>query len=189
MCGTPAWEHGRNATRPRGFTLVELLLVVVISLTASGLAAVAFQRSFRATRIRVAARDVIAMGRYARAVAVLEERTVRLDLDLETGRIRLLRAEAPPTADAFRLAEEPNAARSPEAFLPVDRARRLPDGVRIVAMEGGRPGEPTGNGDLRTLHFHPSGLSDDAEIDLEDTAGRRMRLRLEGDAGRWKVDP
>ncbi len=163
--------------------------MAAIALTAAGMGAVAFRRSFRAARVRMAAREIVALGRYARASAVLEERTSRLRFDLAAGRIELQRARPEPPGEAPPLDEEPHPlllAERPETFERAETPRALPEGVRIARFEGGRRPEDD-TGDIRLLRFHPSGLSDDATIEIEDNAGRRLLLELDGNSGRWKV--
>jgi prepilin-type N-terminal cleavage/methylation domain-containing protein len=55
----------------RGFTLMELLLVIVITLILSAISIPMFVNSFEGNQLKVAARSVSRMHRYARSMSVL----------------------------------------------------------------------------------------------------------------------
>ena len=66
-----------------GFTLIELLLVIVIISVVTAVSVPSFVNSMRGNRRRMAARTVIAAGRYARSMAVLHQRTMAITFNLE----------------------------------------------------------------------------------------------------------
>ncbi len=68
-----------------GFTLVEMLLVIVIIAIATAVSMPSFVKSMRGNRRRTAARTVIAAGRYARSMAVLHQRAMAITFDLDAG--------------------------------------------------------------------------------------------------------
>ena len=68
-----------------GFTLLELVLVMVIVCTMLGIAAPSLQGFFASRRTHDAASQIIAMTRHARSQAIIEGRIYRLNLETDEG--------------------------------------------------------------------------------------------------------
>ena len=75
------------STRPRGFTLVEILLVVAVIGILAIAAAPAVSTMIAGGRLRTAARELAGAGRYARTMALLNQTPVDLVVDLRGGRL------------------------------------------------------------------------------------------------------
>ncbi len=68
---------------PRGFTLVELLVVLAIISLAMALVATSLSRSISAAESRVAARNIVAALRYTRTQAILKKSEMVFSVDTE----------------------------------------------------------------------------------------------------------
>jgi general secretion pathway protein H len=157
-------RRDRRWRRADGFTLVELLLVVVLSVTVLAAAAPAFVRSVRAQRLESGARGLVAAGRYARAMAVLHAVPVGLEVDAGRGRVSV---EAEPEA---------------EQGATVEPLRRdLDERVRVTAFECG-PGAQAEEG-LYRVHYYPNGTSDGFTVHLEDDRGGRAIIAFDALTG------
>jgi len=71
----------------RGFTLIELMVVLTILVLLAGLMAPSFVRQYHEAKLKSAARDVVGLMQYARSQAVVEGTTYRLNIDREGGRV------------------------------------------------------------------------------------------------------
>ena len=72
-----------------GFTLIELVLVISIIGIVVVIAVPNYVRSTRSSRLSTAARSVVMAGRYARSMAVLQQKEIRLVFDLDSGVISI----------------------------------------------------------------------------------------------------
>ena len=73
----------------QGFTLIEVILVVVISLILMGVSLPHFAHTYKGSKLRSAARTVNRMARYARNMAIMRETTMTVVLNHETMEIYL----------------------------------------------------------------------------------------------------
>jgi general secretion pathway protein H len=76
--------HIATRARHAGFTLVELLAVMVIISLVLGLVATSISRSISGAESRVAARKIVASLRYTRARAILDKTETVFVVDTET---------------------------------------------------------------------------------------------------------
>jgi prepilin-type N-terminal cleavage/methylation domain-containing protein len=76
--------------RNKGFTLVELLLVVAILSIVSMVVIPSMARSIKGSRMQVATRTVISAGKYARCMAVLKQKEMALVFNIEDSSIRIM---------------------------------------------------------------------------------------------------
>ena len=111
---------GRHA-----FTLVEMLVVAAIIVTATGLIVLQFSRSLGANRLRAEAGRLAATASFARQIAVAQRRRVKMEFNLDE--------------NAYALMIEPKPISEPGVFSPLEHAegRRhdLAEGVRFITVQ------------------------------------------------------
>jgi general secretion pathway protein H len=142
----------RKSTIAHGFTLIEVMLVVVIILIAAGITIPKFKGTFKSAQMTDATRSTVRIARYARSLAILKQETCTLRF--ETNRLSLVCGT--------------NSV-NPEASRP------LPEDVRISAFEN--LAAENGNADgSRTVRFYPAGMNDGFKITLETDGDRRATV-------------
>lgn len=175
----------RVPTRSKGLTLIELIVVMTILVLLAFIATPSFISVAKNAQVRTAARQVVAVLRYARSKAPSlgrpalvsfnrERRTVGVLLPSDIVERRLTGGEqfAEPNAqieltdeDLLRLSGERLENLDPGEFefdpSPMGRERTLPEGVEIVSIRDLNSGE-----ELNFIAFYPDGTSSGAEIVL-----------------------
>lgn len=200
--GRPRARWRRNAAgrapRRAAFTLIELLMVVVLSVLTLSLAIPAFSHASRSNRLRTAARTMVAAHRYARGMAVLRQADMVLLLEERSGRVQVARLEAASGQDADAAAAGPYGGREAEFFLGLrepttvvptnavsaELDRYLPEGVRMARIE---VDEMQRHEYTRWVDYQPNGMCDPFEVELADDRGRRIVIRVTGVTGRAEV--
>jgi prepilin-type N-terminal cleavage/methylation domain-containing protein len=138
----------------KGFSLTELMIVMVITGILSGLASVSFLSQLPHHRLNGAARDLVSDLRWARQLALAERQPVSVVLDLETDRYQIERPSQPG--------------------IPVGWVRDLQDRrqgfgeIDLVSSSGGQ-----------TLTFYPQGTTDSwTTILLRNKSGEERRITI-----------
>lgn len=159
--------------RRRAFTLVEVILVVAIIMIASSMAVPAFFRSFQAANIRTAARMVVTAGKYARNMAVLQQRQISVFFDTETGEIRIVALERAggPHLDAFLDAHRGRGRDEERYTTEVLRTQALPEYVRIDQFNA--PSRAQHVDGIYWVNYFPSGVSDSYSLRITDEQRNR----------------
>lgn len=169
----------------RGFTLLEILLVILVI----GIAAAAFFPAALKTvdnaRTRSALRETIALNRYARSRALLDQRPVAVVYLTEDHSLHAL--SLPPNhtlhADEFMGGPSSNPQRTDEqevgatGVTPI-RSKKLPDYVRIREVKGARR-----EADSFFIVYETNGTTDSHEVELVDPQGNSHRIRVNGLTG------
>lgn len=187
------WSLGfrHSVIRHSGFTLIELLLVVAIALIATGIAVPLFSRSFQGSQLRSATRQVVMTAKYARSMSVLKQRYMAILFDKVSGSIDVVSmADRSATAGRDRFlsdratpAGEPGEATA--AAITVDLSKALPSDVKIAAFRASSSGQVLE--DVYWVNYFPNGMSEGFEIELEDKAGKRALVRIDGLSGDAEV--
>ena len=141
-------EYTRN--RAGGFTLLELVLVMVLICTVLAMAAPSLRTFFASRKTQDAAAAIVALAGLARSQAVAEGRVYRLNFDVEEGTYWLT-AQREGAFD--------------ELATEFGRTFVLPEGTELNLNVAAGPGEPT------HVSFYPTGRVEPAEILLTGRKG------------------
>ncbi len=163
----------RTRAAGHGFTLIEILLVVAIALIVTGLAIPAFVRSYQAANLRSAARSVVTAGKYARNMAVLQQRQMTVFFDSNAGRIDIValeRASGPPL-DAFLDGRRGITGGNESFTTDVRRSVELPEQVRIQNFSA--PSASQSLDGIYWINYFPSGISDSFSLRIVHQNQRR----------------
>ena len=136
-----------------GFTLLELVLVMVIICTLLGITAPSLKGFFAGRRTVDAAAQIVALANFARSQSVAEGRVYRLNIDMETG-------------DYWLTAEDGGV--FCELGSEFGRIFCLPEGT---SFSFDTPSEKA-----EYFQFHPTGRSETAIIRLIDRKGKEISI-------------
>jgi type II secretion system protein H len=153
-------------SRRAGFTLVELILVMIVIFTLATIITPRFSDSFPSLQVQTSAARLFAWARKARTDAALTGCRQRLLMD--------------SAKKKFWMEVEYRPIKEPLRFQKLSGAWeevQLPDEVSFELIEGAET-DP-GNGAVRYLEFRPDGTSTDATIMLTNQNGDRQTLRVE----------
>ena len=139
-----------NSFRNQGFTLLELLIVMLVVSLALAVSYPALSRGSASMRLRATARDVLNTLRYAREQAVTEQMGMNVTIDREKQRLIL-------TND----------------LGDGNRTYTMPADVKIHRIALGN--SEAVNGSI-IVHFLPNGSSDSAEVLLRSDKGSFLRI-------------
>ncbi len=138
-----------------GFTLLELVLVMVIICTVLAMAAPSLRGFFASRQTADAAAQLVALTRLARSQAVAEGRVYRLNLDQQAGSYWLTVQEG----GAFR-----------NLRSEFGRVFSLPDGT-LASWRA--PAEAVSQG---YIQFYPSGITEPATVRLTGRRGKVIEI-------------
>ena len=182
------------AARARGFTLLEVILVVVILMIASALAVPSFIRSFRGAKLRSAARAIVMSHRYARAMAVLKQTDAAILYDARVGEIEVVSVKSPAEADRNKFLDNRSgevrrgAAKTDSGSETIvsELRRRIPDGVRIDRVVS-RTTKQEREG-LFWVRYYSNGMCDDYHVRLTDEHQKRAVVKVDPISGKVAVE-
>jgi len=162
-----------NRTRRGGFTLLELVLVMIVLFIMAGVVVPRLSDFFPAFQVRKTADRILAWARKARSEAALTGARHRLVFDTE-GRRYWIEYEARPLKEPF-------------VFQPLGGSwggETYPEDVVLESLEGLE--EDQG---YRVLMFRPDGTSEDVTIVVANDRGDRKTLKVTGATSQVVIEP
>jgi len=150
----------------RGFTLIELILVMIVVFTLAAIVAPRFSDFFPSYQVRKSTDQMMAWARKARSDAALTGTRQRLHLDEANGRY-WIEAESRPIKDPGKFVKL-SGTWSPET---------LPGAVVFEKVTITEPN--SGEAGLKYIEFRPDGTSSEATVTISNDAGDRHVLRVE----------
>jgi len=155
-----------DETRANGFTLLELIVVLVLVSTVLAMAAPSLRGFVGGRQTANAAAQVLSLTKLARSQAVVQGRVYRLNIDTETKTYWLTMQRA-------------------GSFVPLgfEHGRRFqfPDGVSVKLEL------PLGNNSASYIQFYPDGRNDEARIELTGQQGEVFEVTCPSATERFRV--
>ncbi|MEI6892264.1 MAG: prepilin-type N-terminal cleavage/methylation domain-containing protein [Pontiella sp.] len=196
MFGNPSTQSGpSNPKRRAGFTLIEIILVTVVITIITGIALPYFSGSYKGNKLRLSARTIARMSRYARGMSIMREEQMTVVLNHETMEIWLGGFITAQTNSADGELDQDILKRlgyidgesdtSNDAGIEKEHHKFLPNDLSVTFFEKEWTEEDERYDDLYMIRFFPNGQSDWFELELEDNRG--VSIRMENDPISGKI--
>lgn len=183
---------GKTSKR-NGFTLIEIILVVVISLILMGVALPYFAHAYKGSKLKSAARTVNRMARYARGMAIMRETTMTIALNPDTMEIYLGSSSSASTNSADgeldqdvlkRLGYVDDDSSSENAGIEKELHRFLPEGLEVADFEKDWREDDEAYDDLHLIRYYEDGQSEWFILEFEDSRGSGIKLENDPISGK-----
>ncbi|WP_321491557.1 prepilin-type N-terminal cleavage/methylation domain-containing protein [uncultured Desulfobacter sp.] len=160
-----------------GFTLIELIVVLVIVGLLSGLVMPRMFQSMTRIELRKAAGDMVSFLRSARDEAYYKKLFIRVSFNPDTRQVLLFRYQRASEDEETSFA-------GPEMVWALLKEILLPESVSIERIEKKKD---TDSIDVHSLYFYPSGTSDGGVITLMDKKGRVFQISIDRITGKVRI--
>jgi len=187
----------RNFSR-RGFTMIEILIVVVIAALAATIALPGFVRSMRGAELRTASRTVLMAHKYARSTAVVRQVQMAILLDRESSELEIVTIAGASGSDDRDKFLDSRKSRDVDSVLgsgggeaeaaPAigsELVRKLGREVKIEAFRSENGGQETRG--VYWIMYFPNGMSDGFEMTLTDGKNRSATINCDPISGRTEA--
>ena len=165
----------RRWARVEGFTLYEIIVVLIVFLVVSAVLVPAVGGFLPSTRVRKAGDELLATFAKARADAALTARRIR---------VVFTKGETP----SYRLVYEPDPMNEPATFrsMPGEWGAKteLPEGVAFESISGT---ETDTQSSEEYLEFSPDGTASESTVVLAHENGDKVTLEIDPADGRARV--
>lgn len=197
-------KRGPGAGSRRGFSLIEMLVVVVIVALISSIALPGFVRSMKGAELRTAARTVLMAHKYARSTAVLRQTQMAVLIDRESMELEVIMLADTAAADDRDKFLELRTTRDVDSALGADKAAAAPEPDapppqitselvrklgREISVESFR--SELGGQEYEGVYwilYYPNGMSDGFELVLSDKGSRRVEVKSDPISGKTNAE-
>ena len=155
----------------RGFTLLELLVVLVIISLMSVLVVPQLTGSLSKTNLQTASKKISASLRYARSRAASEKITYVAIFDFEKNRLSIITGQEAQTGETT----EEDLGDGKERVIR-SNSYDLPDGVKLEKAVSG--GDEIDSGHYQ-ITFFPAGSSSGGDVILTNDRGKRYKISVD----------
>lgn len=163
----------RTGTSRRGFTTIELMVVMVIFVLMSTAVVMSMSPALSDARLRSGSRMIISVLNYARSYAVAHQTAARVSFD---------RAGNGIVVEAMMSDEKGEQTLTP-LTSSVGKYRKLPSGLEIAPIEKSGTDE-----EEDFISFTQIGQSETAAVTIADSKGRQRRITVDAITGRCSID-
>ncbi len=185
-----------SRSRTSGFTLIEVILVLVVVVIISGISVPYFAGSYRGMKLKSSSRTINRMARYARSMAIMRETTLTVALNHETMEVFLGGVPATPTNEAdgeldqdvlkrLGYTDDDGEGGSNSAGIDKEVHHFLPEGLTVRDFDKDWTDEDEEYPEFYRINFFPNGQCDWFTLEIEDKRG--MGVRLENDPISGKI--
>lgn len=198
MIGKTSEKSGSSKHKRRaGFTLVEVILVAVVITIITGIAMPYFAGSYKGNKLRLSARTISRMSRYARSMSIMREEPLTVVLNHETMEIWLGGYAAKTNSADGELDQDvlkrlgyvdDDEGSSNTAGIEKEVHKFLPDNLTVKFFEKDWTEEDNDHEELYMIRFFPNGQCDWFEMELEDNRGISIRLENDPISGKVKSE-
>ena len=179
--GSSYWDRSKSTS---GFTLIEVILVLVVIVIISGIALPNLSGTYGNAKLRSAASNIERLGRYARGMAILREQNLAMVIDTEKQLIYIgaEKKNASNESDGEldqdilkRLGYIDEITKEHDIKIEKEISRSLPDGLNIdyVEVEGTVLDQVN---ILYMFEFNSNGQCDDFKIMISDQKNRAIQI-------------
>lgn len=146
-------RSGLTVPRAAGFTLVELLVVLVLIAILMSVTFPSIGRGLSAVKLKTTSREIAATIRFARWKAIREQKLYWMRIDSEKNEIELVSQD-----------------------LKYKRLISMPNGISIIKVSLLGEQEPVEKQEISTFFFMPNGLSDSFQVVISSERGLRVKV-------------
>ena len=175
----------RDFLTPRGFSLIDLLIVIMILGILGTILQPQFSSMISETKLNGAAGEVVSALQYARSLAVLYERVFSVRVKPNDNSISVIDYRYKDDTESH-LDTDPPVQENGILFNPFDKAKFARDFDELGEYEGVRITSPPGD---YHICFYPDGHSSDADSTIPISLGDEQRtIKVDGITGRIDVN-